>query len=138
MSPRERNIWIRFASILIVFIPYFLHVVSLFRSDGPISRALCIAFLGATLALALLNGLGQLAALLIFGKEVTDERDGAMVLTGFSTLAFLGAITPASPTGTILRPTYATTSQFVFFSIVAAEAVRYLVQLFCYRREALA
>lgn len=151
MSPRERNTWIRLASILIVFVPYFMHVVRLFQGEGPISKALCIAFLGAALAHGILDALGQLASRLVFGREMRDERDAAidalsqriayftlisLILGALSTIAFLGVLTPLPAEGKILQPTYATTSQFVFFCFIAAEALRHGVQLALYRRAA--
>jgi hypothetical protein len=153
MSSTECSAWIRLASILIVFVPYFRYVLELLQSDGPVGRATCVAFIVAAFAHGVLNGLGQLALLLIYGKQLRDERDAAidaislrvayftlisLVLCALSTIAFLGAITPPSATGKILLPTFSTTSQFVFFSIVAAEALRHVTQLFCYRRGALA
>lgn len=47
-----------------------------------------------------------------------------------------GAISPPSPEGRIRVPTFSVTSQYVLFCFVDAEAVRYLTQVICYRREA--
>jgi hypothetical protein len=151
MSPRERSAWIRLASILIVFVPYFLHVLRLFESDGPIGRRVCIAFIVAAIAHAILNGVAQAIDRIAFGARRTDERDAAidaislrvayfsltsLVLLALSTMAFLGAIAPVSATGRILLPGFALTSQFVLFCCVAAEVARHATQLACYRREA--
>ena len=152
MSSTERSAWIRIGSMLIVFVPYFLHVLRLFHEDGPIGRQICVAFLVAALAHGVLNAIGQSALVLIFGKPMRDERDAAidavslrisyftlisLVIGALSTIAFLGAITRPSATGGILLPAFALTSQYVFFSFVVAEALRHVTQVVCYRREAL-
>ena len=153
MSSTERSAWIRLGSLLIVFAPYALYVLRLFHEDGPVGRAVCVAFLVAALMHGMLNALGQFALLLLFGRQMHDERDAAidaislriayftlisLLLGALSTIALLGAIRPPSSTGTILLPGFAVTSQFAFLSIVAAELLRHVTQVFCYRREALA
>ena len=153
MSSTERSAWIRLGSLLVVFVPYFLHVLRLFREDGPVGRATCIAFLAAALTYGMLNALGQFASRLAFGRQMHDERDAAidaislrvsyfalitLVLCALSTIALLGALTPPSTTGTILLPGFAVSSQFVFLCMVVAEALRHTTQVFCYRREAFA
>ena len=151
MSPREINAWIRLATILIVYVPYFAYVVELFRGNEPVGRPLCLAFVGAAIAHALLGGLAQPGARIVFGVEQVDERDRAieslslrvayfalisLVMTAFGCMALLGAVSKPSATGTILLPGFSATSQFVFFCFVCAEALRHVVQLFCYRRGA--
>jgi hypothetical protein len=153
MSSTERSAWVRLGSTLIVFVPYFQYVLRLFQTDEPVGRATCVAFLVAALSHGVLNGLGEFALYLMFGKALRDERDAAvdaislrvayftlisLVLGALTTMVFLGAITPTSSKGTILLPGFAMTSQFVFFSFVVAEVARHATQVFCYRREALA
>ena len=149
MSAHERSAWIRLAAILIVFVPYFLYVLELFRRDGPVGRAVCLAFLLAAIAHGVVNAVGQAVVRVAFGAERSDERDAAidarslrvayfllttLVLAAFSTIAFLGTITPPNAAGTILLPGFALTSQFVLLCFVAAEAVRHLTQVWCHRR----
>lgn len=153
MSSTERSAWIRLASLSIVFVPYFVYVLGLFEAEGPVGRAICIAFLAAGLAHGALDALGQTALFFAFGKPMHDERDAAiesmslrvsyfaliaLLLGALSTMAFLGAIERPSAGGTIVLPGFAVTSQFVFLCIVAAEALRHATQVFCYRREAFA
>lgn len=52
------------------------------------------------------------------------------------TIALLGTLSAPSSTGLIWVPTFLVTSQFVLFCLIGAEAVRYLTQVICYRREA--
>ena len=153
MSSTERSAWVRLGSLLVVFVPYFLYVLRLFQDDGPVGRATCLAFLGAALTHGVLNALGQFALFLAFGKPLHDERDAAidalslrvsyftlitLLLGALSTMALLGAITMPSSADTIALPGFSVTSQFVFVCIVAAEALRHVTQVFCYRREAFA
>jgi hypothetical protein len=152
MTSRQRSAWIRLASILVVFIPYFLYVLKLFESGQPIGRPLCVAFLVAALAHGLLNGVAQgISSSPLFGREFSDERDRAidalslriayyvlivLLLVALSTLAALGFFTVASEDGTIPMPGYSATSQFVFVCVVLAEASRHVTQVWCYRRGA--
>jgi len=150
MSPRQRSAWIRLASILVVFIPYFLYVLRMLESGQPIARPLCVAFLLASAAHAVFNGVVQaISSSPLFGCEFSDERDRAidalslriayyalivLLLLALSTFAALGFFTVPSENGTIPMPGYAVTSQFVFFCVVLAEASRHVTQVWCYRR----
>ena len=153
MSHHERNAWIRLASLSIVFVPYFSHVLRLLHTDAPIGRAICVAFLAAALAHGLLSGAMQAIARLVFGAEQVDERDAAidarslrvayfsminLVLAALGTVALLGTVTRPAANGALLLPGFVLVSQYVFFCLVVAEASRYLTQVFCYRREAFA
>ena len=152
-SPRERSLVLRLGVLLVVFVPYFQQVMRLLQSDHPTARALCILFLVYAFAFGVVNAGVQAIHVLVFGRIAVDERDAAidavalrvayftligLLLAAFSTMAFLGMITAPSPTGTILRPTYSTTSQFVFFSIVVSEVARHVTQLYGYGRARLA
>lgn len=149
MSPRELNAWIRLVSILIVFVPYVAYVLSLFASDAPIARVLCIAFLAASVAFLIVVGVAEGLTRSLQVCQPTDERDRAierfgmqvayvalivLVLGAISTYAVLGFMTPPSPDGTIATPSYAVASQFVLISVIIAEALRHLTQVVCYRR----
>ena len=152
MSPRQRSAWIRLASILVVYIPYFLYALKLFDSGQPIARPLCVAFLVAAVAHGVFNGVAQtISSLPLFGCELSDERDRAidalslrvayftlivLLLGALSTLAALGFFTIPSPTGMIAMPGYSLTSQYVFFCVVLAEASRHVTQVWCYRQGA--
>jgi hypothetical protein len=151
MSPVERTAWIRLVSILIVFVPYFGFVSLLFAHGDALAKPLYVAFVVAAVLHGLVNGIAQIAAQAVFGKEVIDERDRAiealslriayytlisLVLGALGTLATLGFLTPPGPTGKIAVPTFIVTSQFVFCCVVIAELSRHLTQVFCYRKEA--
>jgi hypothetical protein len=147
MSPCERTAWIRLVSILLVFVPYFGFVALLFSHGDALIRPLYLAFLVAAVLHALVNGIAQVAAQAVFGREMRDERDRAiealslrvayyalicLLLGALATLATLGFLTPPS-FGTIPVPTFTVTSQYVFCCVVAAELARHLAQVFCYR-----
>jgi hypothetical protein len=151
MPSRELNAWIRLIVILVVYIPYFAYVLELFRGAGPVGRPLCLAFVGAAIAHAAIAGVAQAAARIVHGVEQVDERDRAiealslrvayvalisLVMTALGTIALIGAASEPSAVGTILLPGFSATSQFVFLCFVCAEALRHVVQLFCYRRGA--
>ena len=148
MSPSERNAWIHLGSILVVFIPYFMHVARLFEAGGPVAKAICIAFIGAALAHAVLNVVGQTVVAVLFGRQTRDERDSAidgwslrvayfslitLLLGALGTFAFIGAVSVPSAAGRILLPTFSATSQYVFFAFVVAEALRHATRVVCYR-----
>jgi hypothetical protein len=149
MSPRERSVFLRVLVLLIVFIPYFQQVLHLFQSDRPFARALCILFMIYSVVFGITNAIAQGINRLIFGREAADERDAAIdamalrvayftlitvLLLAITTMAFLGAITPPTLSGTILLPTYSLASQFVFFAVFLSEATRHLAQLYLYGR----
>jgi len=152
MSPRQRSAWIRLASILVVFVPYFVYVLKLFDSGQPIGRPLCVAFLLAAAAHAVFNGVAQgISSSPLFGCEFSDERDRAidalslriayytlivLLLAALSTFASVGFLTVPSEDGTIPMPGNLITSQFVFFCVVLAEASRHVTQVWCYREGA--
>jgi|GEM_PF-1008254 len=149
MPSREINAWIRLATILIVYVPYFGYVLALFRGSEAVGRPLCLAFVAAAFAHGVIGGVAEAVAQIVQGKAPVDERDRAiealslrvayfalisLVMTAFGCIALLGAISEPSAAGTILLPGFPATSQFVFFCFVCAEALRHAVQLFCYRR----
>ncbi len=148
MSPCERTAWIRLASLLLVFVPYFVHVLDVLPRPNGVARPLLVAFVGAAVLHVVLTAALQAVARVAFGRAEPDERDAAIearslrvayfallatALTAFSIIAMLGVLQRPSDAGTILLPTFSTASQFVVFCIVAAEALRHATQVVSYR-----
>ena len=151
MSTSERSAWIRLVTILIVFIPYFASVGWLFAQDHAIARPIYIAFIAAAVLHGILNGVGQIAAVTIFGREISDERDRSiealalrvayyvlisLLLGALATLATLDFLTVPTAGGTIAVPSFVVTSQSVFCAVVFAELTHHVVQVACYRKAA--
>jgi hypothetical protein len=151
MSSSERSAWIRLVTILIVFAPYFGFVAWSFSQDVARAKTIYVVFIIAAVVHGLLNGIGQVVAATIFGKEVADERDRAiealalrvayyvlisLLLGALATLAALGFLTVPTPLGKITVPTFVMTSQYVFCAVVVAELTRHVVQVICYRKAA--
>ncbi len=131
--------------------PYFIYVVRVFERNGPIAQAILVAFLVAAVLHGVVNGGAHILMAVRYGAARGDERDAAidarslrvayfalisLVMMGLSTIAFVGAISTPSSEGRIWVPTFSVTSQFVLFCFIVAEALRYLTQVICYRREA--
>ena len=60
-----------------------------------------------------------------------------IVMLVLSTMTFLDALPPNTVPGIFQAPGFTMTSQFVFFCFIAAEVLRHLTRVVCYRREAL-
>ena len=153
MSPRERSACIHLASLLIVFVPYFAHVAERFAHGVTTARPLMIEFVGALVVYLILNGLMHAIAAIAFGQPLHDERDAAIearslrvaygTVLGLSWTAlaitlFIGIVQTPSDAGLVWLPTFTLTSQYLLFSFLVAEALRYGTQLFCYRTGSLA
>jgi hypothetical protein len=152
MSPCERTAWIRLGTILLVFIPYFWIVGTLFAHDAaPRAKAVYVLFIVAAIAHGVLGGVVQAIANLVFGKPIQDERDRAiealslrvayfalisLLMGALGTLAVLGFLSPPNELGRIPVPTFVMTSQYTFCSCVLTEALRHLVQVLSYRKTA--
>lgn len=78
MSPLERSAWICLASIIVVFVPYFIYVLHVFERDGAIAQPILVAFVVAGIAHGILNRIAQALMAVRFGITRRDERDAAI------------------------------------------------------------
>jgi hypothetical protein len=151
MGWRERSAWICLVSTCVIFGVYFWFVARTFAHGQAVAQPVLVAFLVACVAFAIVVGSVHALSALLFGMQRADERDAAInasalrvayyfliacIFTAFPVVALLGALQPAAPDGRIWVPGFSITSQVVLFCCVAAEALRFAVQVVAYRRDA--
>jgi hypothetical protein len=152
MSSCERTAWIRLVTILVVFVPYFWLVGTLFAHEDAVrAKTIYVLFVIAAVAHGVLNGIAQAISGTVLGKPIKDERDRAiealalriayytlisLILGALGTLATLGFLSPPNELGRIPVPSFVLTSQYTFCSCVLSEALRHVVQVLLYRKAA--
>lgn len=137
-SFREKSAWASLVSILIVFVPYFVHVGRLFAAHKLTAGSVIGAFLIATGAAIVIQIPIYAVIALRSRQEEKDERDQAIEFKSFrvaygiltsSVFLAVGAIVLFLPW---LDPVFL--SQLFYFCFVIAEVTKYATQVFCYRR----
>lgn len=137
-SFREKSAWASLVSILIVFIPYFVHVFRLFVADNLSAASVIGGFVVATGITILIQIPIYVVIALRSRQEEKDERDQAIELKSFrvgygllTTSVFLavGAIVLFLP-----RLDAVFLSQVFYLCFVIAEVGKYFTQVVCYRR----
>ena len=151
MSWRERSAWICLVSTCVIFGVYFRFVVQTFASSDAVARPTLVAFLLACVVLGAVTSGVHLVSALVFGGQKADERDVKIeatavrvayffligcVFTAIACMAVLSAVQAPSPQGRIWVPDFSVTLQAVLFVFVAAEALRWAVQVTLYRLDA--
>lgn len=140
MLYREKSAWICLAITLLIFIPYFGHVLQLFV-DGQLTTPVVLNyFLGALFAQAMLTIGAHVLISVRSKREQCDERDKAIEARSLRasywvlTVALWTLITclPARTTGYTLTPLFI--SQLLLLAWVLGELGKYIAQVVSYRR----
>lgn len=147
LSFREKTAWVSLVVTLLVFVPYFTNVFRAFAGSAPGVGTLAGAFVGAVVLVVILLVVAQIAIALTSRNEPRDERDiliehrSFRVAYNFLAVAMFGAIPVIIALSCVKRPSAAASyvalpfaAELFLLCFVAAEIVRYLTQIFCYRR----
>ena len=147
MSLREKTAWISLLTTLIVFIPYFVHVVRLIQAGRLSATAIFQIFIEAVLIQIVLVVVAAIVVAVLSRQELKDERDKAIelkalrnaywVLTSCSVtgvgMMIIASVPPNSRAFVPwLAPTFV--GQAFLFFCVAAEITKQLTQIISYRR----
>ena len=146
MSFREKSAWASFAVMLVVYVPYFVHVFSLFGRGELKDGALLGQFIGAVAFQVFLLIIVHIVIAIQSRQQQADERDLAIearsykiayiVLIGSffvvlpSAISLVLALKPALMSSLVGLPFL---SQLLLLCFVTAEAVKYGAQIVCYR-----
>jgi hypothetical protein len=145
MPVREKSAWASLATLVLVFVPYFVQVCRSFFSDQLDPGEVLGLFIGAVVLQIILQIGIHIVFAFVPGDDRTDERDeaieakslrwayavfGAMSMSWVLMVLVLANV-PETP-APVLGPLWLT--QQLVFCFVIAEAVKYLVQAISYRR----
>lgn len=147
MSFREKSAWAALAVMLVVFIPYFVHIFQLF-GQGKLNLGYVLGgFLGAVALQVALLIVVSIVLAIRSREEPKDERDLEIESKSFKiayyilTLGCFGGIPtlilcvlPFAPEmgPQLVAPLFL--SQLLLLCFVVAEAAKYITQVVCYRR----
>lgn len=147
MPFREKSAWACFITTVIVFVPYFAYVLSMFGRGALSPGSVIPAFVAAVIFQTVLNGAAHIGFAIRAKQETKDERDVAIESKSFKygyivlvTACFVAITTVAplalAPRSAFTGPMMAFTfmSQVVLFCVILAEATKYGTRAVCYRR----
>jgi hypothetical protein len=149
MSFREKSAWACLVTTIVVYIPYFTYILSLYSRDALNATSILTAFLPAVIFQVVLNVAAHIAIAISSGKKqmIKDERDLAIESKSFRIAYYIVPsacvvailfvmLFEADPTHMPIRHSLdlAFVSQFFLLCFVVAEVTRYVTQVVCYRR----
>jgi small-conductance mechanosensitive channel len=147
MSFREKSAWACAATIIAVFVPYFVHVYRLFERQELTAMSILPAFIAAVVVQVALLVAAHIVFAIRAKQEQKDERDRAIEAKSFHSAYFVCAFFAFFGVGWVIMYTIAagsataarvltpiTISQMVLFCFVMAEVTKYLTQAVSYRR----
>lgn len=142
----RKSAWASLAVMLVVFVPYFVHVFRLFGRGELKGGAVLGQFISAVLFQILLLIVVHIAIAIQSRQEQTDERDRAIEATSYkiaylalissffvaipSAISLVFALNPALVSSLVGLPFL---SQLLLLCFVTAEAMKYCAQIVCYR-----
>lgn len=146
MSFREKSAWACAATIIAVFVPYFVHVFRLFKQQELTAMSILPAFIAAVVIQVALLVTAHIVFAIRAKQEPKDERDLAIESKSFHNAYFVCGFFAFFATGWVIMYTIAagsaaaarvltpiTISQMVLFCFVIAEVTKYLTQAISYR-----
>ena len=147
VSFREKSAWACAATIIAVFVPYFVHVFRLFEQQELTAMSILPAFVGAVIVQVALLVAAHIVFAIRAKQEQKDERDLAIESKSFRNayfvcgfFAFFGVCwvimytIAVGPKAAAPALTPITISQMALFCFVMAEVTKYLTQAVSYRR----
>lgn len=138
MNFREKSAWVCLLSTLLVFVPYFIHVASLFNQDRAIAPPeIWAVFAVAAVLQALITAAIHIVLSRQWQREPKDERDTAIQSAAYRRayivlsvgVALLLCLTVWGPTLSALA-----LGQWMLLAFVLAEVTNYGFQVLGYRR----
>lgn len=146
MSFREKSAWVSLAVMLVVYVPYFVHVFRLFGRGELNGGVLLGQFISAVVFQVFLLIIVHIVIAVQSRRQQADERDRAIEATSYK-LAYLALISSffvAIPSAIslvfALKPVLVSSlvglpflSQLLLLCFVTAEAMKYCAQIVCYR-----
>ena len=146
MSFREKSAWASLAVMLVVYVPYFVYVFRLFGRGELKGSVLLGQFIGAVVFQVFLLIIVHIVIAIQSRQQQADERDRAIEAKSYkiaylaligsffvvlpSAISLVFALNPALVPGLVGLPFL---SQLLLLCFVTAEAMKYCVQLVCYR-----
>jgi len=146
MSLREKSAWASLAVMLLVYLPYFVHVFRLFGRGELKGGALIGQFIGAVGFQLFLLIFVHIVIAIQSRQQQADERDRAIearsykiaylaLISSFfvvlpSAISLVFALKPALVSSLVGLPFL---SQVLLLCFVTAEAMKYCAQIVCYR-----
>ncbi len=147
MSFREKSAWASLAVMLVVFVPYFVHIFRLFEEGKLDWNTVLGEFIGAVIFEVVLLIVVHIVFAVRAKEEEKDERDLAIESKSFKIAYFvlvssafvaipclIGVGFSMQPSGIDQMTSPVFVSQLLLLCFVAAEASKYVTQLVCYRR----
>jgi hypothetical protein len=147
MSFREKSAWASLAVMLVVFVPYFVHIFRLFEEDKLDWNTVLGEFIGAVVFEVVLLIVVHIVLAVRSKEEEKDERDLAIESKSFKIAYFvlvssccvaipclIGLGFGLQPGAIVQLTSPVLVSQLLLLCFVAAEASKYVTQLVCYRR----
>ncbi len=139
MSFREKSAWASLAIMLLVFVPYFVHMFRLFERGELNGGTVFGEFIGAVIFQVLLLIVAHIAIAIRSGQEQKDERDRTIESKSFKIayyvlIASCFVAIPCVALALLSALTLPFLSQLLLACFVVAEAAKYVTQIICYRR----
>jgi hypothetical protein len=146
MSFREKSAWASLAVMLLVYLPYFVHVFRLFGRGELKGGVLIGQFIGAVVFQIFLLIFVHIVIAIQSRQQQADERDRAIEARSYKIayLALISSFFVVLPSAIslvfALNPALVSTlvglpflSQLLLLCFVTAEAMKYCAQIVCYR-----
>ena len=146
MSFREKSAWASLAVMLLVYVPYFVHVFRLFGRGELKGGVLLWQFISAVVFQVFLLIVVHIVIAIQSRQHQADERDRAIEATSYKIayLALISSFFVALPCAIslvfALKPALVPSlvglpflSQLLLLCFVTAEAMKYCAQIVCYR-----
>jgi hypothetical protein len=146
MSFREKSAWASLAVMLVVYVPYFVHVFRLFGRGELKGGVLLWQFIGAVAFQVFLLIVVHIVIAIQSRQQQTDERDRAIEARSYkiaylalisslfvvlpSAISLVFALQPALVSSLVGLPFL---SQLLLLCFVTAEATKYCAQIVSYR-----
>lgn len=146
MSFREKSAWASLAVMLLVYLPYFVHVFRLFGRGELKGGVLIGQFIGAVVFQIFLLIFVHIVIAIQSRQQQADERDRAIEARSYKIayLALISSFFVVLPSAIslvfALKPLLVSSlvglpflSQLLLLCFVTAEAMKYCAQIVCYR-----
>ena len=146
MSFREKSAWASLAVMLVVYVPYFVHIFRLFGRSELQGGVLLGQFIGAVVFQVFLLIIVHIVIAIQSRQQQADERDRAIEARSYKIayLALISSFFVALPTAIslvfALKPALVSSlvglpflTQLSLLCFVTAEAIKYCAQIICYR-----
>ena len=146
MSFREKSAWASLAVMLLVYVPYFIHVFRLLGRGDLKGGVLLGQFIGAVVFQVFLLIIVHIVIAIQSRQQQADERDRAIEARSYKIAyvalisSFFVALPSAISSVFALKPALASSlvglpflTQLSLLCFVTAEAIKYCAQIICYR-----